>query len=69
MPKRVRRDDEECKAFGFRWGQVDVIREAGLPDGYKALMVETDFDMIQVYASGKGRRLRVFRGDKELKEV
>jgi hypothetical protein len=67
MPKRVRRDDEECKAFGFRWGIK--VRVKSLPDGHKALMVETDFDMIQVYASGKGRRLRVFRGDKELKEV
>ena len=51
--------------YGFRWGQLDVIRNAVFL-GRKSLSVITDSQEIEIAVSAKGHRIRVYRDGKEL---
>lgn len=57
----------EVAQFGFRWGQVDVIRAYDI-NGAKGIFVSTDSRRLEVYVSKGGRSLRVFRDGIELVE-
>jgi hypothetical protein len=63
----TRRTEQDATQFGFRWGQMDVLRLGEFPSGHKVIGVETDFGDLQIYVSKTGRRIRVFRDGKELR--
>ena len=67
MSKNTRRNKVDAERFGFRWGQLDVVRLADLPQGGRAIEVSTDYGRIEIYVSKTGRRIRVFGAGKELK--
>jgi hypothetical protein len=48
--------------FGMRWGPVEVVRAARLPEGHgAALQVRTDAGvLLDIMVSEKGRAVRVF---------
>jgi hypothetical protein len=64
---RNRRERNEANAdkFGFRWGQLDVIRNAEF-NGKKSLSVLTDWAEIEIGVSDKGHRIRVYKNGREL---
>lgn len=62
----TKRTEQDSYQFGFRWGQVDVVRMSEFPSGHKVIRVVTDFDDLQIYVSKTGRSVRVFRAGKEL---
>lgn len=60
----------EAEMYGFRWGPVDVIRTATLVRGTGTayvLIIETDYQRIEVCVSPTGRSVRFFRDGKELR--
>lgn len=63
--KRERKSEEEAARYGFRWGQLDVTRAMEFR-GQKCILIETEFDIVQVYVSPKGRSIRVWHNHKEL---
>ena len=64
---RTRSDysDDNAFRYGFRWGQLDVIRNAEF-DGKKSLSVITDSQEIEIAVSPKGQRIRLYRNGQEL---
>jgi hypothetical protein len=55
-------------AYGFSWNACDVVRYAEMPDGSVMFGVESDEKrQLTIYVSPKGKSVRVFRADKELK--
>ena len=63
--RRQDHDHEEAARYGFRWGQLDVIRNAEFL-GRKSLSILTDSQEIEIAVSAKGQRIRVYRNGKEL---
>ena len=63
--RRQDHSHEEAMRYGFRWGQLDVIRNAVFL-GRKSLSVITDSQEIEIAVSAKGHRIRVYRDGKEL---
>lgn len=61
----------ENDQFGFTWGPMKVVRYADLNPARDALVLGIETvagQKLEVYVSGKGRSLRVFRpGKGELK--
>jgi hypothetical protein len=66
MHKRTDPEGNEVWKYGFRWGQLDVVRHMEYR-GVKNLGVETDHTSVEIYVSKGGRSIRVFRDGKELK--
>lgn len=64
--KRVRKSEEEAERYGFRWGQLDVVRTMEFR-GTKCVTIETEFNNVQIYVSPGGRSIRVWRDGEELK--
>lgn len=63
--KRERRSAEEAAQYGFRWGQLDVVRNME-HYGAKSLSVETEYARITIYVSPGGRSIRVWKNHEEL---
>lgn len=61
-----RDNDNAADQYGFRWGQLDVVRLAEFK-GTRALSIRSDFGSIEVYVSPTGRSIRVWRDGDELK--
>lgn len=59
-------DAREAGQYGFRWGQLDVVRLIEYR-GNRALAIRTDFGEVEVYVSPTGRSIRVMREGVELK--
>lgn len=62
---RRRHTDSEAAQYGFRWDNVDVIRNLEYR-GTKSLSVITDHRELQVGVSPQGRRIRVWMDGTEL---
>lgn len=55
--------------YGFEWGPMTVLRIARVEGRGAVISVRTDHTDIQVLVSEKGRKIRVWRGNQELKEA
>lgn len=58
----------EAERYGFRWGQLDVIRNMDY-NGIKSLSVLTDHHELQVGVSAKGHSIRIWLDNKPMKLV
>lgn len=67
---RVDNEDGSTR-YGFRWGPVKVERVAAIKRGagtYRVLRLATvSGQVLDIYISPEGRRVRVFRKNKEMK--
>ena len=52
--------------YGFVWGPMEVARATEYR-GTRVIRIETQKDSIYVYVTPKGHKIRVFRGEGELK--
>ena len=52
--------------LGFDGRNMQVIRVASNPEWGDVINVNTPTGIVQIYVSPKGRRTRIFWGDKEL---
>jgi hypothetical protein len=55
--------------YGFKWGPAEIVRLIAVPGRGRVLSVKTDHAELQILISEKGRKLRVWRGNQELKET
>lgn len=65
MPRKRYEQEADAERYGFRWGQLDVVRNMDYR-GLKSLSVLTDFAEIEIGVSAGGRSIRVFKNGKEL---
>ena len=62
---RIRGNEDNAERYGFRWEQLDVIRNMDAR-GIKSLSILTDHAEIEIGVSAGGRSIRVYRDGKEL---
>ena len=60
-----RSSEEHAERYGFRWGQLDVIRNMEYR-GLRSLSILTDHAEIEIGVSAGGQSIRVWRDGKEL---
>ncbi len=55
--------------YGFTWGPAEITRMCHIPGRGRLLGVRTEHGSLQILISEKGRKLRVWNDNKELKEA
>ena len=65
MARKRKKTDYEAEKYGFRWGQLDVVRNMEYR-GLRSLSIVTDHAEIEIGVSAGGRSIRVYRDGKEL---
>ena len=63
--KPSKKAEPEARQYGFRWGQVDVVRNMEYR-GLRSLSIVTEHAEIEIGVSAGGRSIRVYRDGKEL---
>jgi hypothetical protein len=65
---RTRKDytNDDAEQYGFRWGPMDVVRQAEF-NGSHLVAVRSDYASVDIYVSKTGRSIRVFKDGLELK--
>ena len=62
---RIRSNEDDAQRHGFRWGQLDVIRNMEYR-GLRSLSILTDHAEIEIGVSAGGQSIRVWKNGKEL---
>ncbi len=52
--------------YGFEWGPLEVRRVAHIEGRAYVLVVDTGFELLEIYVSEKGRKIRAFKDNVEL---
>ena len=62
---RIRGDQDDAERYGFRWGQLDVIRNMEYR-GLRSLSILTNHAEIEIGVSAGGQSIRVWKNGKEM---
>ena len=62
---RTRSNEDDAERHGFRWGQLDVIRNMEYR-GLRSLSILTDHAEIEIGVSAGGQSIRVWKNGKEM---
>ena len=62
---RIRSNEDDAERYGFRWGQLDVIRNMEYR-GLRSLSILTDHAEIEIGVSAGGQSIRVWKNGKEM---
>ena len=62
---RIRSSEDDADRHGFRWGQLDVIRNMEYR-GLRSLSILTDHAEIEIGVSAGGQSIRVWKNGKEM---
>jgi hypothetical protein len=62
---RKRGNEDGAMRHGFRWGQLDVIRNMEYR-GLRSLSIVTDHSEIEIGVSAGGQSIRVWKNGKEM---